>query len=226
MSYKQLYNQYNFKELEKRYNIFFEDKELIVRAFTHTSFVCNVDKNYERLEFLGDSVLQMVVTDYLYRNLHLREGEMSKYRSKLVNEVSLTKIMEEEGLTKYIIVGDSVKGLTHEKAAYVADMYESMVASIYLDQGYEVASEFIKKTLLSREKELITNEDNQDYKTNLQEILQKNGTIKIEYKTKQVDEGLFRSVVCVDDIQIGKGEGSSKKNAEQKAAREAMKLYV
>ncbi len=226
MSYKQLYNQYNFKELEKRYNIFFEDKELIVRAFTHTSFICNVDKNYERLEFLGDSVLQMVVTDYLYRNLHLREGEMSKYRSKLVNEISLTKIMEEEGLTKYIIVGDSVKGLTHEKASYVADMYESMVASIYLDQGYEVASNFIKKTLLSREKELITNEDNQDYKTNLQEILQKNGTIKIEYKTKQVDEGLFRSVVCVDDIQIGKGEGSSKKNAEQKAAREAMKLYV
>lgn len=226
MDYKQLYNQFNFISLEKRYNIFFEDKELLVRAFTHTSYTSDIDQNYERLEFLGDAVLQMVVTDYLYRNLHLREGDMSKYRSKLVNEISLTKIMEEERLTNYIIVGESVKGLNHDKASYVADMYESMVASIYLDQGYEVASNFIKNTLLSREEELINNEDNQDYKTALQEILQQNGTIKIIYETHQVSEGLFRSVVSVDEIAIGRGEGSSKKNAEQKAAKEALKLYV
>lgn len=227
MNYSDLYNEYNFLSLEKKYNLFFDDKDLLVRAFTHTSYTGDVNGNYERLEFLGDAVLQIIVSDYMYRHDHdEREGVMSKQRAKLVNEVSLNYVMEQEDLVKYIVIGQSMKGIKTPKSSYIADIYEAFVASIYLDQGYEKANEFVHNTIIKRRNEIIKIDENNDYKTELQEILQQNGSIQIKYTSDKVSDQLFAARVEVDGVVLGIGQGNSKKAAEQQAAKEAISKHV
>ncbi len=227
MNYSDLYNEYNFLSLEKKYNLFFDDKDLLVRAFTHTSYTGDVNGNYERLEFLGDAVLQIIVSDYMYRHDHdEREGVMSKQRAKLVNEVSLNYVMEQEDLVKYIVIGQSMKGIKTPKSAYIADIYEAFVASIYLDQGYEKANEFVHNTIIKRRNDIIKIDENNDYKTELQEILQQNGSIQIKYTSDKVSDQLFAARVEVDGVVLGIGQGNSKKAAEQQAAKEAISKHV
>lgn len=227
MNYSDLYNEYNFLSLEKKYNLFFDDKDLLVRAFTHTSYTGDVNGNYERLEFLGDAVLQIIVSDYMYRQDHdEREGVMSKQRAKLVNEVSLNYVMEQEDLVKYIVIGQSMKGIKTPKSSYIADIYEAFVASIYLDQGYEKANEFVHNTIIKRRNEIIKIDENNDYKTELQEILQQNGSIQIKYTSDKVSDQLFAARVEVDGVVLGIGQGNSKKAAEQQAAKEAISKHV
>ena len=224
-----IYNKYNFLKLEKKFDLYFEDKELLITAFTHTSEASEINMNYQRMEFLGDAVLQLIVSDHLYRNNSLqKEGVMSKVRAILVSEKSLLKIMEMENIDQYIIVGNSIIKDTNQeqKKSYIADIYESFVAAIYLDQGFEKASEFVEKTLLSRKKELIAAEEVQDYKTQLQEILQKNGAIEIKYETIKKEQNLFTSNVVVSGSNIGKGNGNNKKEAEQNAAKSALLFQI
>lgn len=227
MNYKELYEEYDFLSLEQKYRFNFDDKELLIRAFTHTSYTGDVNKNYERLEFLGDAVLQLIVSDFMYRNAHeLREGDMSKQRAKLVNEVGLNYVMEQEQLIQYIIIGQSMKGIKAPKSAYIADIYEALVAALYLDQGYETANNFVQQTLLARRDKLINLDENVDYKTTLQELLQQNGAISINYHTQRFDEDTFHAKVEVNGVILGVGSGSSKKAAEQKAAKEAISHHV
>ena len=224
-----LYEKYCFINLEKKYNLFFDDKDLLVKAFTHSSFKSENNENYERLEFLGDAILEMMVSDFFYREFSNKpEGIMSKERSRLVNENSLFKVMELEELEQYIITGLSIikdDSFLKKKPAYVADIYEAFIAAIYLDQGIEKTQEFIKKTLLNRYELLINIEESQDYKTKLQEILQKEKIVEIKYETKTIDKNDFFSEVYVDNIKIGSGRGYTKKNAEQNAAKEALNIY-
>lgn len=221
-----LYEDYKLYEIEQKYNIIFKDKELLVHAFTHTSFDSRVDQNYERLEFLGDSILQMIMSEYMYNEEFLtREGDMSKKRSKLVNEVSLCKVMELESLHKYIMLGSSMKHNIAKKGAFVADIYEAFIAAIYIDQGYDVVKKFIYDTLISRTDYLLNIEENIDYKTSLQELLQQNGDIIIKYITEKNDD-VFNSTVQVNGVNVGVGTGINKKLAEQQAAKSAMKKEV
>lgn len=220
---KKLYEKHGFRNIEKKYGLHFEDKALLVKAFIHSSFDFGINNNYQRLEYLGDAILQMVVSDYMYRFLpNDREGVMSKKRSTLVSETSLAYLIREEGLDKYLIFGKSMinEGST-DSDSYIADVYESFVAAIYLDRGYDQAEAFIKRTLIANWDILLKSEDNQDYKTKFQEIVQVNGAVSIQYKTKKVDDS-FEATVTLEGISVGCGQGKTKKKAEQNAAKDAI----
>lgn len=223
----QLYSEKNFHEIERKYDIDFNDKKLLVRAFVHPSYYRDSKIDYQRLEFLGDAILELIVSDYIYNvDIDIKEGEMSKKRSKLVNEVSLLYVMNKEELTKYIIVGNSIKTFNRENASFVGDICEALIAAIYLDQGYEKAKEFVYRVILSREEKLLNAEGNVDYKTLIQEKLQQNGSIDIKYCSYKIQMNLFGSILKVNGTEIGRGTGHNKKAAEQQAAKDALKKYV
>lgn len=224
---KEIYKENKFFEIENKYKIKFEDQELLIRAFTHGSFNQYDLENYQRLEFLGDAVLQMVVSDYMYREeKNNTEGSMSKERGALVSEFSLAYVVRKEELTEYILFGKSLKQ-EHIKNtnSYVADIYEALVAAIYLDQGYLKAEEFIKRTLINRKDEILEQDILKDYKTLLQEKLQVNGNINLEYESNPHNEK-FKATVKLEGVIIGEGKGKTKKLAEQKAAKEALNNMV
>lgn len=227
MDYLELYNQKHFKLIEEKYDICFDDKQLLVKAFIHPSLAPDINNNYQRLEFLGDSILQLVVSDYMYRHMNAKtEGQMSKERAILVSENSLALIIKAEGLHEFLQLGKSIlKENTELSDSYIADIYESFVAAMYLDMGYEVAAEFIIDTLIKRIDILLSQDTARDYKTTLQEELQKNGPIKITYLTVKVEDG-FKASVYLEDLFIGQGTGKSKKIAEQQAAKNALEVRV
>ncbi len=220
---KKLYEANGFKNIERKYGMHFEDKTLLVKAFIHSSFDFGTNNNYQRLEYLGDAILQMVISDYMYRFLpNDREGVMSKKRSTLVSETSLAYLIRKEGLDKYLIFGKSMinEGNT-DSDSYIADVFESFVAAIYLDRGYDQAEAFIKRTVISNWDILLKSEENQDYKTKFQEIVQVNGAVSIQYKTVKTESG-FSATVSLEGITVGQGHGKTKKKAEQNAAKDAI----
>ncbi len=223
LSIKSLYATNDFNKIERKYGIRFEDKALLVKAFIHSSCGTEISENYQRLEFLGDSILQLIMSDYMYRFLpNDREGEMSKKRAQLVSENSLAYLVRKEGLDKFIIFGKSMDNEENfDSDSYVADVYESFIAAIYLDRGYQEAENFVKRTLIAEWDTILSNEENQDYKTKFQEIVQVNGTVKIIYKTTKINEG-FLAEVALEGIVVGQGTGKTKKRAEQSAARDAI----
>ncbi len=224
---EETYKEKHFYEIEKKYNLKFDDKELLVKAFTHGSFNLYDFENYQRLEFLGDAVLQMVVSDYMYRNqTDIDEGGMSKERGALVSEHSLAFVVKKENLDKYILYGKSIKKEQIENTtSYVADIYEALVAAIYLDQGYLKAERFIKETLINCKDKILDQDILKDYKTLLQEKLQVNGNINLKYDSKSAEDG-FRAIVKLEGTEIGQGFGKTKKLAEQQAAKKALKNMV
>ncbi len=226
-SVENVYKTYKFNEIEKKYGISFEDKDLLVKAFTHGSFNKQQFENYQRLEFLGDSVLQVVVSDYMYRfQANDSEGLMSKERGALVSEFSLAYVVRKEGLDKFILFGKSLKKEEiNNTNSYTSDVYEAFVAALYLDRGYAAAEKFIKKTLIDRKEEILSQEYLQDYKTDLQERLQINGNIDIKYEAFSKND-LFEAVVKLEGVVIGKGKGKTKKLAEQQAAKFALQSMV
>lgn len=223
MEFNSIYKEYGFNKIEEKYQIFFEDRELLIKAFVHASFVSENNLNYQRLEFLGDSVLDIIISDYIYRNMPDKtEGDMSKFRAKIVSEVALAHLIRREGLDQYILLGKSILNDVEEYAdSYVADVFESLVAAIYLDQGFVVAKKFVYDLIIPSFEQLISLENITDYKTRLQEILQVNGPINIKYVTVKNDAG-FVSEVMLEGTKIGNGLGKAKKIAEQKAAKNAI----
>lgn len=227
MNSKQLYSEYNFHEIEDKFNLQFEDKELLVKAFVHPSYNFEPNGNYQRLEFLGDSILQLVVSDYYYRQFpDQKEGDMTKQRAIVVNESSLAFVIKKYALEKYLVLGKSILSDNVELSdSYVADVYESFLAAIYLDFGMEVVTDFVKKTLIPEIDYLLCFEHNQDFKTQLQEIVQKNGAVKIIYSAEKVGND-FVADVLLEGIKIGSGTGKNKKAAEQAAAKSAIENMV
>ncbi len=225
--FQKYYNEKNFQEIETKYGLDFDDKNLLVKAFVHPSLFPENNANYQRLEFLGDSILQMVVSDYMYRTRpEQREGQMSKERAILVSEFSLSFLIKREGLDKYLLLGKSIlKDNVELSNSYVSDVYESFVAAIYLDKGYRAAEKFITDTLIVNIDELLDQDVAKDYKTTLQEELQVNGTINIRYETKRM-ENQFESRVYLENVEIGLGTGKTKKAAEQQAAKSALQARI
>ncbi len=210
-------------EFLKKYGIDINNKTLLNEALTHSSY-SNEHKginNYERLEFLGDAVLELIISEYLYNNYNLKEGEMTKVRASFVCEKALDKYSSDIGLHKYIKVG--MGQINNINEAIVADVFESVLAVIYLEKGFNTAKEYIYKIVVPY---IESNYDFlSDYKTKLQELVQtdkKSLTYEVVKETGEAHNKTFYIEVKINDIVYGKGSGRSKKEAEQNAARDAL----
>lgn len=206
-----------------KYKINIENKELLLTALTHSSYA-NEHKceSYERLEFLGDAVLQILMSDYLYKNYNLKEGQMSKMRASYVCESACVEYEKKIGYLPYIRVGNGQ--ISNINDAIIADIFESIMGCVYLDQGYDAASSLFYQVVIP----CVEAHDTfiVDYKSILQELTQTSKK-SLEYKViKEVGPAHakeFTVEVVIDNITYGVGVGKSKKEAEQQAAKDAYK---
>ncbi|MDO4489288.1 MAG: ribonuclease III [Eubacteriales bacterium] len=208
----------------------FSKPELERLALTHPSFSGEMKKSRvesnQRLEFLGDAVLELVISDYLYKKYpDSEEGQLTKMRSSLVFEAALCLCANKIGLGEHLFLGKGeAQSGGREKPSVLSDAFEALIGAIYLDGGMEPAREFIYKNVLEHVDvmELLN-----DYKTKLQEHVQKNASV-VRYETVELvdgDRGFF-SRVYLDDTEYASGEGKTKKSAEQAAAKKALEKYV
>ena len=220
-------------DLQNKIGYQFKNPALLNEALTHSSYANEHKSQHikynERLEFLGDSVLSIVVSDYIYKNCpELPEGELTKLRASLVCEKSLYEFAKKIDLGKYLILskGERNNG-GDDRPSILSDAFEALIAAIYIDGGIEPASKHILNFVIPAIKNSKKKKIN-DYKTTLQEIIQKNPGEKLEYvlvKESGPDHNKhFVVEVHLNSNVIGKGGGRSKKEAEQQAAREALEL--
>ena len=219
------------EKLQQSVGYKFKDERLLQRALTHTSYAneCNEghNKSNERLEFLGDSVLGIITAEHFYLNFKdLPEGELTKLRAATVCENSLSSFARQLGLGEYLLLGkgEMCTGGS-DRPSILADAFEALIAAIYLDGGIEEAKKFVLKYV---DKAVEEHRGFKDYKTVLQEVIQKNPGEVIEYmlvKESGPDHNKrFEVEVHLNSNVIGKGVGTSKKKAEQLAAKEALEL--
>ncbi len=220
------------QQLEKNLEYKFNNISFLKNALTHSSYaneVRNGIASNERLEFLGDSVLSIIVSDYIFKNFpNLPEGQLTKLRASLVCEKSLCGFSRELELGKYLLLGKGEeKGGGRERDSILADAFEAVLAAMYLDGGYEVAKKHALRFVL-REIEHPEDDVFKDYKTVLQEIIQRNPEETVTYALvdqKGPDhDKIFTVEVKLNSNTIGKGSGKSKKQAEQMAAKQALEL--
>lgn len=218
------------EQLQSKLGYHFQNIGLLKTALTHSSYANEhreegVPYN-ERLEFLGDSVLGFLTAEYLYSLLPaIPEGKMSRLRAELVCEASLVKVADELELAGLLRLGKGEeRGGGRNRTSIKADAVEAVLAALYLDGGMEQAKRFVNTYILSRMEAVKT--DNRDYKTELQELLQKDGAVKIEYRligeSGPDHDKRFEMAVFCEDKEIGRGTGKSKKAAEQAAACAAL----
>ena len=215
--------------LEKNIGYTFKDKELLKKALRHTSYANerNLESN-EKLEFLGDSILEFLSSKYIYNNYkYLTEGEMTKVRATVVCGRSLSKVAKLHNFSDFLYVGKSEQKANGEnRPAILEDSVEAMIAAIYLDGGLEEAEKFIIENLREEIREATKHVGDKDYKTVLQEKLQENGDVKIEYKTIGESgpdhDKSFIVEVEVNGKFLAKGKGKSKKEAQMRAAKLAL----
>lgn len=218
------------KKIEENLDITFNNKALLIEALTHSSYTNqnkNTDHN-ERLEFLGDSVLQLSISEYLYKNYTDKtEGELTRTRALIVCENSLHEVAQRLSLGQYIYMskGEELTG-GRDRVSILADCVEAIIAAIYLDHGLEKVKGFIINNFENIIKRAINNEIILDYKTKLQETLQQKGEVSIIYDLVKFEgpphRRKFYTEVAVDGRPLGVGSGFSKKEAEQNAAKEAL----
>lgn len=222
---------HNISKFEDTINYTFKNKSYILEALTHSSY-SNENKNYkfnERLEFLGDSVLSIVISDYLFKKeKNLPEGELTKLRANIVCEESLSEVAGQIHLGEYLLLGKGEEATGgRDRISILADALEAIIAAIYLDGGLEEASKFIFRFMEEIIENSIEGKIFRDYKTYLQEVLQSKGEQHIWYKLieeKGPDHNKrFVMEVGINDKVLGVGEGKSKKDAEQVAAKSALK---
>ena len=219
----------NFEKIEKEIGYEFKNKQLLETALTHTSYAYeNKKQSNEKLEFLGDSILEFVSSEYIYHNYpKLKEGEMTKVRASVVCEDSLQKIAKMHNFSDFLYLGKSERTSQKEvRPAIMADSIEAVIAAIFLDGGLEEAKKFILSNLAKPIENATKNIGQKDYKTVLQEVLQKNGNVDIEYvivDEKGPDhEKVFTAEVKFNNKILATGEGKSKKQAEMEAAQKAL----
>lgn len=217
------------EELEKEIGYKFKNRELLKTALTHTSYAYekNIQSN-EKLEYLGDSILEFVSSEYLYKNYQkLKEGEMTKVRATVVCENSLYKIAQKHNFGEKLYLGKSeLASGGRNRPAILADSVEAVIAAIYLDGGIEEAKKFIIENLKDEIKVASENVGQKDYKTVLQEKLQIKGEVSIDYiivKEKGPDHDKeFEAEVRCDSKPLARGKGRTKKQAEMQAAKQAL----
>ncbi|MEE0944463.1 MAG: ribonuclease III [Clostridia bacterium] len=216
-------------EFEKKIGYEFKDKNLISRALTHSSYA-NERKigNNERLEFLGDSVLGLITAEYLFKSLkNQHEGSLTKLRASLVCEQSLFDISKKIELSKYILLGhgEEISG-GRERPSVASDAFEAVLAAIYLDAGLEFARKWLLNLMSDAFEDALSGNRNRDYKTELQEYLQREKMGRVNYRVAAESgpdhDKRFEIEAVLDGKVIGKAIGGSKKDAEQSAAKMAI----
>ncbi len=222
-----------FNWLEDR-NIYVKDKKLILNAFVHSSYV-NEHKTFkcdnERLEFMGDAVLQIWSAKKLYElKPPLNEGHMTTLRAQLVSEAALAQYTRELSLNQFLLLGaGEEKTGGRERESIMADMFEAFIGALYLDSGFEVVNSILESVITPhimapKAESLI------DYKTKLQEYVQADSRKTVSYEVIHMEgpnnQPVFEVVVRMDEIILGKGKGTSKKKAEQAAAKDAFEKMV
>ncbi|KXH80099.1 ribonuclease III [Sporosarcina sp. HYO08] len=220
-----------FEELQQKLNIHFQNKSLLYNAFTHSSYVNeHRRKNYtdnERLEFLGDAVLELGVSRYLYSTEPtMSEGELTKLRAAIVCEPSLVKFSNELQFGHYILLGKGEEQTGGRmRPALLADVFEAFIGALYIDQGMECVTQFLEKIVFPKIS-VGAFSHVMDYKSRLQEIVQQSNNGQLVYEI--IDEKgpahakKFMTIVTLNGQKLGTGLGKSKKEAEQHAARHAI----
>lgn len=222
----------DFTPLQARLGHTFANPALLVEALTHRSYL-NEHRDYagshnERLEFLGDAVLELAVTNFLFKKFPAKpEGELTSYRAALVNTVSLAGAAQEISINGFLLLskGES-RDTGRARDVILADAFEAIIGAMYLDAGYEAAEAFITKNLCSKIDEVIAKRSYQDAKSRFQEIAQEKRGITPNYETLSEigpdHAKVFTVGVFIGTAEIARGEGVSKQEAEQKAASAAL----
>lgn len=225
----------DISRLESGIGYIFKDKEVINTAVTHSSYA-NEKKNKklkynERIEFLGDSVLSLVISEYLYTMYpSLPEGELTVTRAKIVCENSLSRCAVDIGLGNYLLLGkgEELSG-GRNKPSILSDAFEALLGAIYIDGGFDTVRQFILKYMENIIKSCASGKLFYDFKTQLQELVQQHGDRSISYRV--IDESgpdhnkTFVTEVRINDVTSGKGKGRSKKESEQNAAKDALDQF-
>ena len=215
----------DLSRLENSIGYTFKDRQLLERAFVHSS--ADAGESYERLEFLGDAVLELTVSEHLFfERPDYTEGEMTKSRAALVNESALVRLARDLSLSEYLTLGRGERNSGGaDKPSILADVVEALIGAVYVDGGFDAAREMVGRLLESSFDTVLSGGGVRDYKTRLQEYYHKQGISDIRY-TVYKEEGpphdkVFYVKLFIAGEEIAQGKGRSKKTAEQKAARQA-----
>lgn len=225
----------NLDEFESELKLQFKDRSLLERAFIHRSYLnehpnLGLEHN-ERLEFLGDAVLELVVTDHLYSNYPNPEGDLTNWRSALVKTESLSEVAAKLDFDRYLQLSrGEAKGNARSRALIHANCVEALIGAIYLDQGYDEAKRFVSEHIVSRLKAILDEGSWVDPKSRFQELAQEREGHTPHYKVLEESgpdhDKVFEVGVYVGQKLCGKGKGSSKQAAQQQAAANALKTYT
>ena len=223
----------NIEELATHIGVNFSDSELFKTALTHRSYLNenkDVLEHNERLEFLGDAVLELVVTEFLYRNYPNPEGELTNWRSALVKTETISDVSKSLGVEEYLRMSrGEAKSTGRSRQLILANTFEAIIGSIYLDKGFDAAKEFIANNLLVKLDYIIKERLYIDPKSEFQELAQDRDGITPRYEVLGEDgpdhNKLFTIGVYVGDKLWGKGSGTSKQAAQQEAAATALEKY-
>jgi ribonuclease-3 len=222
----------DLEKLQTLLNAKFTDTKVLLSAITHRSYLnehreADWDHN-ERLEFLGDAVLELVVTDYLFHKYTDKpEGELTAVRAALVNTVSLSSASEKLGINDYLLMSKGeAKDVGRARQYILANVFEACIGAIYIDQGYDEARDFIASRLFSKTEEIVKERLWQDAKSRFQELSQEQVSVTPTYKVTSQEgpdhDRVFVVGVYLNKELVAEGEGRSKQEAEQKAAEAAM----
>jgi len=223
----------DISDLEKKIKVKFKNKNLLRQALVHRSYL-NEHKEFEldhneRLEFLGDAVLELITTEFLYNKFSNPEGELTNFRAALVNRKMLAKISEEIGLDEYLLMSRGESNDTGRARQYIiANALEALIGAIYLDQGYEKSKKFIENYFLCKMDDILNDKLYQDAKSKFQEEAQEKIGATPVYKVVKEwgpdHDKHFLIGVFLNDEKIAEGEGISKQAAQRKAAEEGLKV--
>jgi ribonuclease-3 len=224
----------DFSVFEKRNNIFFNDKKLLEQAFIHRSYInentgSKLSHN-ERLEFLGDAVLELISTDYLYRKYPDHdEGSLTAFRSALVNANIISEVAHSLGMNEFLLLskGES-KDIGKARSYILANTYEAFVGAVYLDQGYDVVCKFVTDSLLTKTDTIVSKKLWRDSKSLIQEKAQEylgvTPSYKVLHESGPDHDKHFTVGIFFGEDRISEGKGHSKQEAEQSAARNALEI--
>lgn len=221
----------DFKKLENRLGVVFKDKNLLKQALIHRSWLNENPEsgfeNNERLEFLGDAVLELAVTEHLYKNYPNPEGDLTNWRAALVNYQNLSEVASNLGANGFLLLSrGETKDTGRARQVILANTMEAIIGAVYLDHGFEAAAKFVKKNIISDLERIIKNKLYKDAKSLFQEQSQEKFGLTPTYRMLSENgpdhDKVFTVGVFLGDEMAGQGEGASKQEAEQKAAEAAL----